>query len=139
MITSLRTTSYLSPHSLEVFVLIEVCWGFATEYKKSFPVSFYRKNKHVVKQRGNIFNDQKSCILVVVLNVLLSIFLAYPGLTTSTCNCLGDVLSAIFPPVPLFPHFLSIQTSFLSIWGIYLCEDTQICHLRVAQYFIVYI
>lgn len=41
---SLRTTSSLAPHSLEVFVLIEVCWGFATEYKKSSPISFYRTN-----------------------------------------------------------------------------------------------
>lgn len=74
-----------------------------------------------MKQGGKVFNDLKSSILIVVLNVLLSIILAYLCLTTSTYSCLGDVLSGIFPPIPLFPRFLSVQTSFLSIYLGHLC------------------
>lgn len=82
--------------------------------RKALTFHFTWKNKDVVKQRGNIFNDLKSCILV--LNLLLSIFLVYLCLTASTCSCLGDVLSGIFPPILLLPHFLTVQTSFLSVY-----------------------
>ena len=96
--------------------MIEVCWGLATEYKKSSHISFYRENKYVVKQGGNIFNDLKSCILLVVLNVSLFIFLGYPCLTASMCSCLGDVLSGIFPPVCTIVPPLSEYTDLLFVY-----------------------
>ena len=110
--------------------------------RKALTFHFTWKNKDVVKQRGNIFNDLKSCILV--LNLLLSIFLAYLCLTASTCNCLGDVLVMFWVAFSLQYYCSPISWLYrlpfcLYTWGIYLCQDTQMCHLTVAQYFTVYI
>ena len=113
-------------------VLIEVCWGLAAGYKKSPHVSFYRKNQDVMQQGGNIFNDliiyTRNC--TILLSLLLSVFDSF----YLQFSC--DVLSGISSPIPLFPYFLSVQTSFLSVYLGYLFVSgyTDLSHLKVAYY-----
>lgn len=117
---SLCTTSYFSPHSLEVFVLIEVYWGLATEYKKSSHISFYRKNKDVVKQGGNIFNDLKLCILVIVLNVVhlcLSVFDGFYSQLSWWCSGWHFPSYTVVPPFPEYIDLLFVYLGHLFMSG----------------------
>lgn len=121
-----------SPHSLEVFCFGGVFWGLATRYQKNSHISFYRRNQEVMKHGGSGFND----LIIYTCNctVLLLHFFCCHCLTASICSCLGDILSGISSPILLFPHFLSVQISFLSVYlgHLFVSGYTDLSQLKVA-------